>query len=64
MEYSSDLSAILSQLGFAGLVKHNCFNENDEGDDGASGGPKDYEMKVARLCVQLVSFCSRLLFLS
>lgn len=56
MMEASDLVSILSQLGFGGILLHNCFYEPVEvaGEAGGDSTSKEYEMKVARLCVQLV----------
>ncbi|KAH9819427.1 hypothetical protein DFH28DRAFT_1080087 [Melampsora americana] len=59
---ATDLLSILTQLGFSGILIHNCFYENDEGGSmlghGTATGGKEYDHRVARLCVQLVScFC-------
>ncbi|CAH7670866.1 hypothetical protein BY996DRAFT_4641287 [Phakopsora pachyrhizi] len=54
---STDFLTILSQLGFSGLITRNSFNEgnNEILDEGSLVGVKDYDMKVSKLCVQLVS---------
>ncbi|MBW0469189.1 hypothetical protein O181_008904 [Austropuccinia psidii MF-1] len=48
---SSDFISILTQLGFSGLILHNCFVEVDNNFDSL----KEYDSKISRLCVQLIN---------